>query len=213
MIVDLNTWDSSYESKARQDGFDFVIGIDEAGRGPLAGPVTAAAVLLKENNFQTKIDDSKKLSAAQRLSAFEEIYDKAYVGIGVMSEVVIDRNNILEATYFAMRNAIEDLISKLPDSENDDFLKRVFLLVDGPRFKSEVPYAYKAVVDGDAHVLSIACASIVAKVIRDRILDTYDKIYPQYGFSRHKGYPTLQHKQAIRRFGLSIIHRKSFRYV
>lgn len=202
-----------YESEANKDGFAFVIGIDEAGRGPLAGPVTAAAVLLKEKHFQKRIDDSKKLSATERVEAFHEIYQKAYVGVGIMSESVIDRNNILEATYLAMHNAVVDLIDGHPECNNDSFLKNVFLFVDGNRFKSELPYSYKAIVDGDQHVLSIACASIVAKVIRDRILQTYDKIYPQYGFKSHKGYSTIEHKRAIRRHGLCLIHRKSFSYV
>ena len=201
------------EQETLNQGFDFVIGVDEAGRGPLAGPVTAAAVLLKTQIFQNKIDDSKKLTSAQRLKAFEEIYDNAYVGVGIMNEEIIDRNNILEATYLAMNNAIRDLVARLPESLEDNFSSRVCLLIDGNRFKSDLPYAYKAIVGGDARVTSIACASIVAKVTRDRILDTYDKIYPEYGFRQHKGYPTLAHKQAIARHGLSLIHRKTFRYV
>jgi ribonuclease HII len=202
-----------YQSETNRNGFAFAIGIDEAGRGPLAGPVTAAAVLLKETDFENRIDDSKRLTPAERVNAFHEIYSKAYVGVGVMSEAVIDRNNILEATYLAMHNAIVDLVENHPESANESFMQNVFLLVDGIRFKSELPYSYKAIVDGDQHVLSIACASIVAKVLRDRILETYHKIYPQYGFKSHKGYCTLEHRRAIRRHGLCLIHRKSFSYV
>ena len=200
------------EKEVLGQGFDFVIGVDEAGRGPLAGPVTAAAVLLKDYTFQNKIDDSKKLSSLQRLKAFEEIYNKAIVGVGIMSEEIIDRNNILEATYLAMNNAINDLISRLPGGEEENLFKRICVLVDGNRIKSDLPYTFKTVVAGDSKVLSIACASIIAKVTRDRILDAYDQVYPEYGFKRHKGYPTLLHRQAIRRYGLSSIHRKSFHH-
>ena len=201
-----------YEEELKEQGFDFIIGIDEAGRGPLAGPVVASAVSISNSSFISKIADSKKLTPKNRQSAFKEIYENSFVGIGVMNESVIDRCNILQATYFAMNNAVEDLVSKLPDvvTGKVGFFKKVYLLIDGNRFRSNVPYRWDTVVQGDTKVQSIACASIIAKVTRDRIIDQYDKIYPQYGFCQHKGYPTKQHKEAIKKFGLSSIHRKSF---
>ena len=204
----------NYETAAKKAGFDIVVGVDEAGRGPLAGPVVAGAVFLKTPRFKNKIADSKTISPQAREDAFHEIFDKAYVGIGMMNEEVIDRVNILQATFLAMTNAVEDLMAKIPsmDFQQTDNQKKICLLIDGPHFKSDLPYAFRTIVDGDSHVLSIACASIVAKVIRDRILNCYDQIYPQYGFKQHKGYPTPQHKKALRQFGPSMIHRKTFRY-
>ena len=202
------------ESKLKRKGFRFIFGLDEAGRGPLAGPVVASAVFLKKNKFRSKIDDSKKLNPLQREEAFHEILEKAHIGVGIVSETVIDEHNILQATFHAMTNAVLQLTRRLPHSNvnHKDFALKVCLLIDGPYFKSDLPYAYQTIIRGDGAVLSIACASIVAKVIRDRILIAYDKIFPQYGFKDHKGYPTPRHKEAIRRHGLSIIHRKTFNY-
>jgi len=204
-----------YENKARKKGFRTIIGVDEAGRGPLAGPVVAAAVSLKDKNFNSRIDDSKVITHRQRQEAFHEIFDKAYVGVGIISETVIDTVNILEATYLAMARAVDRLIDQLPTSEIADnaqetFLKRTCLLIDGPSFKTHLPFHYQTIVNGDALSLSIACASIVAKVTRDRILETYDRVFPQYGFRNHKGYPTRAHKLAIQQHGLSLIHRQTF---
>lgn len=201
-----------YENQAKKHGFSRIIGVDEAGRGPLAGPVVAAAVTLKTQKFQVKICDSKKLSALQRERAFLEIFQKAYVGIGVASEVVIDRTNILKATYHAMTISIMQLVSKLSETKSSfkDLNKHICLLIDGRSFETNLPYAYRTIIHGDSLSFSIACASIVAKVFRDRMLGIYDQIFPQYGFKRHKGYPTLAHKKAIRENGLSIIHRKTF---
>lgn len=200
------------EDRAKREGFLYIVGVDEAGRGPLAGPVVASAVLVHTPQFSTPIKDSKKLSPKQREIAFHQIYQNAYIGIGIMSETVIDEVNILQATFLAMRNAVDDLISRLPDvlKSEKDFQKKVCLLVDGNMFKVDLPYAYKTIIDGDAFVQPISCASIIAKVTRDRILEKYDQIFPEYGFRKHKGYPTLAHKLAIKRFGLSIIHRKTF---
>lgn len=195
-----------------QEGFDLLIGVDEAGRGPLAGPVVASAVAVKDYDFQSKIGDSKKLSPRQREQAFVEIFEKAYVGVGIINSAVIDEANILEATYMAMTNAVYQLIASLPDSINQqDYLRsKMCLLIDGNRFKSDLDYPFKTIIKGDSKAFSIACASIVAKVSRDRILKTYDQIFPEYGFSQHKGYPTAKHKAAIREHGPSIIHRKTF---
>ncbi len=200
------------EDKTRRAGFNLVIGVDEAGRGPLAGPVVAAAVALRRTNFSVPIRDSKKLNPLQREEAFQEIYQRAYVGVGIISESVIDQNNILQATFFAMHNAITDLIAWLPPAKTNQgqFPNSVCLLIDGNCFRSDLPYRFKTIVKGDERVLSIACASIVAKVTRDRILNVYHRIYPEYGFSQHKGYPTLEHKAAIRRLGPSLIQRRTF---
>jgi len=206
--------DTDCEDKIKAEGFDLVIGVDEAGRGPLAGPVVAAAVSLKNAQFQSKIADSKTISARRREQAFHEIYENAYVGVGIVGAPVIDSGNILHATFLAMANAAENLVTQFVAAENkrSDFYQNVCLLIDGSLFKSDLPYAYRTIVRGDRRVLSIACASIVAKVTRDRILGVYDRIYPQYGFGSHKGYPTPQHKKAIGVHGLSLVHRKSFKH-
>lgn len=196
-----------FEHQAKAEGFLLVIGVDEAGRGPLAGPVVAAAVALQSTQFRNKIHDSKILTPRQREQAFEEILGKAYTGVGIMSESVIDVHNILNATFFAMSNAVTALLSRMPNAADP---AKTILLIDGNRFISDLPYSYRTIVDGDALSLSIAAASIVAKVTRDRILAAYDKIFPQYGFASHKGYPTPKHKEAIRQHGLSRIHRKTF---
>lgn len=200
------------EDKTRKAGFNLVIGVDEAGRGPLAGPVVAAAVALRRSDFSVPIRDSKKLTHAQREEAFHEIYKRSYVGIGIISENVIDQSNILQATFFAMHNAIVNLIAWLPPAKTNQkqFTSSVRLLIDGNCFRSDLPYQFKTIVRGDERVLSIMCASIVAKVTRDRILNIYHRVYPQYGFSQHKGYATLEHKQAIRRLGPSLIQRRTF---
>ena len=202
----------TFERKAASCGFRFIIGIDEAGRGPLAGPVVAAAVLLKTHQFDNRIDDSKKMTPQARESAFHEIFDKAHVGIGIMSEEVVDAVNILNATFFAMSWAVCRLVERVrlehPDCRDEQF----FLLVDGPHFKSDLPYAVKKIIGGDGLSLSIACASIIAKVYRDRVMEGYDQVFPQYGFKQHKGYPTAQHRLAIKEHGPSMIHRRSFQW-
>lgn len=202
---------SASEQKIQAQGFNLVIGIDEVGRGPLAGPVVAAAVLLKKRKFRVPIRDSKVMTPESRQEAFHEIFDNAYVGVGVMSETVIDQVNILQATFLAMTNAVRQLILRLSrEKEKIYHPSQICLLIDGNQFKSDLPYAYRTIIGGDAKILSIACASIVAKVTRDRILNMYDQIFPDYGFSQHKGYPTREHRMAIQRKGLSLIHRKTF---
>ncbi len=200
-----------YETEAQTQGFRFILGVDEAGRGPLAGPVVAAAVYLKDSNFTCHIDDSKKMSAKAREKAFHEILDKACVGIGFISEVGIDHINILNATFLSMELAVNRLIAQINHQTNQKISKeQIKILVDGNSFKTNLPYLYKTIVEGDAKSLSIACASIIAKTYRDRLMDKYDNIYPQYGFKTHKGYPTASHKAAIAQHGPSRIHRKTF---
>jgi len=177
--------------------------------------VVASAVMLKSTSFRSQIADSKKLTLRQRHAAFHEIFERACVGVGIMNEAVIDEHNILRATWFAMTNAVRDLVPRLPSEMKPRIRQRksILLLVDGNLFRTDLPYAYRTIVSGDNLSLSIACASIVAKVVRDRLLESYHKVFPQYGFFRHKGYPTRQHRAAIREFGPSPIHRMTFRGV
>jgi ribonuclease HII len=187
------------ENKARSKGYHSIAGIDEAGRGPLAGPVVACSVILKNFKFSTRIDDSKKLQPIARELACREIYRKAAVGIGIVAEDIIDKINIYNATILAMERSVLDLHIR-PD----------LLLVDGNiRLKLDIDQA--AIINGDQKSLSIACASIVAKVTRDRLLRFYNDIFPGYGFSQHKGYGTKRHIRAIDEKGFCLIHRRSFR--
>jgi ribonuclease HII len=194
-----------YEHKHTRQGRDLIIGVDEAGRGPLAGPVVAAAVFLKTFRFSSRIDDSKKLSPDQRRTAYFELIEKSVFGIGLVNERVIDRINILEATKLAMEQAVEGVLAQMRAYDAGRFQ----VLVDGNvRFRSVLPV--EAVVGGDARSKSIASASIIAKVTRDRIMDVFDRAFPQYGFTAHKGYGTKAHLRAIKKHGACLIHRKSF---
>jgi ribonuclease HII len=203
------------EHKAKARGFRFIFGVDEAGRGPLAGPVVAAAVLLRETDFTCPVNDSKLLTPKQRERAFFEIQEKSWFGVGIVNELVIDDMNILRAAHFAMGLAVRDLVSHLPSdvSSEKGFTQSVKVLVDGNLFTQTLPFAVETIIQGDSRSLSIACASIIAKVTRDRIMEKYDQLYPQYGFRQHKGYPTKDHREAIRKHGLSVIHRRSFRSI
>jgi ribonuclease HII len=187
------------EMKAAAGGYRFVAGIDEAGRGPLAGPVVAASVVLRSYDFTARIDDSKKLSSIARERACKEIYQKASVGVGIVFEDTIDKVNIYQATILAMQMSVLDLDTK-PD----------ILLIDG-RIKLNIETKQIAIIRGDQKSFSIACASIVAKVTRDRLLKFYDNIFPGYDFGSHKGYGTKRHISIIADKGLSPIHRQSFR--
>lgn len=191
----------TYEVQAKSRGFSRIAGLDEAGRGPLAGPVVAAAVILKETNFKNRVDDSKKLTDALRRAAFSEIFQKGEVGIGIIDSVIIDQTNILRATLLAMREAIGSLPNP-PD----------YILVDGLQFPQLVKGSsiQVGVVRGDQKSLSIACASIVAKVTRDNLMMELDRQYPQYGFAKHKGYGTKEHLDALSQHGPSLVHRKHF---
>ncbi len=187
-----------YEKKAVKDGFTTIAGIDEAGRGPLAGPVVASAVIIHNPEFKERIDDSKKLTARLRERAFLEILNHCDVGIGLVSEQDIDRVNIYNATLLAMKRAVKEL-KKQPD----------YLLIDG-KMDIHLPQPRAYLINGDSLSISIACASIIAKVFRDILMTEQDKSYPQYGFNRHKGYGTSEHMENIRKYGLCPIHRKSF---
>ncbi|MFH1045656.1 MAG: ribonuclease HII [Candidatus Omnitrophota bacterium] len=174
-------------------------GVDEAGRGPLAGPVVAAAVILKKKKFDLGIRDSKLLTAAHRERAFQEILSKAYIGIGIVENREIDNSNIYLATILAMKKALARL-SVTPE----------YVLIDGIFNNIRFGYAYQSIVAGDNRCLSIACASIVAKVARDELMSHYARVYPHYGFERNRGYGTPEHLLAIKKFGVTPLHRLSF---
>lgn len=181
------------------DYCQYICGIDEAGRGPLAGPVVAGAVVLPKDCRILYINDSKKLSEKKREELFEIISKEAVsIGIGIVSPERIDEINILQATYEAMREAINKLTVK-PDILLNDAV--TIPGIDTP----QVP-----IIKGDAKSLTIGAASIMAKVTRDRMMYDYDKLYPEYGFAKHKGYGTKQHTQAILEYGATPIHRMSF---
>ena len=191
-----------FEIQATQEGFQAIAGVDEAGRGPLAGPVTAAAVILPDGVDLEGVNDSKKLTIAQREKFFALIQEKAIAyGIGTVGVDEIDSINILQATRLAMKLAVKGL-SKSPD----------LLLIDGNQGIEFESVQWK-LVKGDTRSLSIASASILAKVTRDRIMADYHRQYPQYGFDRHKGYGTELHRQQIERWGPCAIHRKTFKGV
>ena len=173
--------------------------MDEAGRGPLAGPVVASAVIVRDFSFSSRVDDSKKMSAAARNETYEEILEKCSIGIGIVEPEKIDSLNIFQATMQAMRDAVGKLKEK-PDC----------ILIDGPHAPTELSGRQFPIVDGDALSFSIACASVVAKVTRDRMMDYYDELFPHYGFRKHKGYGTKEHIEALRKNGPCEIHRKSF---
>lgn len=188
-----------YERHLWAQGFQCIAGVDEAGRGPLAGPVVAAAVIFPKELTIQGVDDSKKLSANKREELLTSISQSALcMGVGVVDHEIIDQVNILQATHIAMTQALKNL-SITPD----------YVLVDGNSFNHEI-LSIQNIIGGDAKSFTIASASIIAKVTRDRLMCELDAQYPQYGFARHKGYGTQQHLEAIRMHGLCAIHRKSF---
>lgn len=188
------------ENQLWNRGIKYIAGVDEAGRGPLAGPVVASAVIFPKNITIKGLEDSKKLTEKLREELYDLIKQTAIaVGVGIVNHSVIDEINILNATFRAMHFAINQL----------DY-KPEYLLIDGPYFAgANIPYS--TIIHGDATSASIAAASIVAKVTRDRLMREYDLKFPEYGFSQHKGYGTHRHIEAIKKYGLCQIHRKSFR--
>jgi ribonuclease HII len=190
-----------FERVALQRGYQLIAGVDEAGRGPLAGPVVAAAVVLPPDYKNPEINDSKQLSAKKREKIYERIkQDALSVGLGVVEAPVIDQINILQATLQAMRDAVQDL-SISPD----------YLLIDGRNtIPFVVPIPQEAIIKGDSLSISVAAASIIAKVSRDMIMDLYHRQFPQYNFLKNKGYGTEEHRKAIKQYGLSKVHRRSF---
>lgn len=183
-----------------QSGIETIAGVDEAGRGPLAGPVVAAAVVFPKGTFIDGVDDSKKLSGEKREHLSRLIRGQAAaIGIGVVSHEVIDRINIYQASILAMRKAVDQLQ-----------IRPGIILADGNSFSHD-EVEFHNIIDGDAKCFTIAAASIIAKVSRDSMMMEYDRQFPLYGFARHKGYGTREHLAAIRQHGLSEIHRKSFK--
>jgi len=189
-------WQTERERIA--DGYARVAGVDEAGRGPLAGPVYAAAVILPEGTYIAGINDSKKLSEKKREELYDEIVEKAVAyHISSVDESVIDEINILNATYIAMNDALSHVSAD-------------YALIDGNRVPDGIEVPCETIVKGDSKSISIAAASILAKVARDRYIIEQDALYPEYGFAKHKGYGTKQHTEAIAEHGPCKIHRRTF---
>ncbi len=188
-----------YELRARRRGFDAIAGVDEAGRGPLAGPVVAAAVILPPGYTNGEIRDSKKLTPRKREILYTTIQqDAVCIGLGVVEASIIDRINILQATLAAMKAAVSNLDPR-PD----------YLLIDGIN-TIDSSIMQETIIKGDSLSLSVAAASIIAKVSRDHIMDRYHTLYPHYNFIKNKGYGTKEHREAIKLYGRCKIHRRSF---
>ena len=194
------------ERKLWQQGYEFIAGVDEVGRGPLAGPVVAAAVVLPKDFSVLGINDSKKVTEKKREELFPIIKETAIAyGIGVVDHQVIDEINILEATKIAMKEAIENLKTDLLNKKEKVI---DYILIDALTLDVDVPQ--KAMIKGDAKSVSIAAASILAKVTRDHMMIEYDKVYPGYSFASNKGYGTKAHYEGLNNLGLCPIHRKTF---
>lgn len=190
---------NEFENEGYKKGYVYIGGIDEAGRGPLAGPVVASVVVFKQGTKIEGINDSKKLSEAKREELFDIIKKEALdYGIGIVNNEEIDEFNILNATYMAMKKAL-NCLKKSPD----------YLLIDAATIPG-VDVAQNPIIKGDSKSISIAAASILAKVTRDNLMYQYDEMYPEYGFKGHKGYGTKEHYEAIEKHGITPIHRKSF---
>lgn len=194
--------DAMMEYERKYSEFEYICGIDEAGRGPLAGPVVAGAVILPKDCYIEYLNDSKKISEKRREALFDEIHEKAVaIGVGIVSPDVIDEINILQATYAAMKEAVSQLS-----------VKPQMILADAVHIP-DIGIPQVGIIKGDAKSVSIAAASIIAKVTRDRMMYQYDQLYPEYGFAKHKGYGTKQHTEALREHGMCPIHRTTFVHI
>ena len=188
------------EEKLYQNGMKYICGIDEAGRGPLAGPVVVGALILPQTSFIEGINDSKKVSEKKRELLYEQITNEAIAwSVGIIDQREIDKINILNATKKALTMAVEELE-----------IKPELILVDALEHINTLGIPVQSIIKGDATRYSIAAASIIAKVTRDRIMRQWDEVYPQYGFASHKGYGTAKHIQAIKEYGICDLHRRSF---
>ena len=188
------------EEDLHKKGFEQICGIDEAGRGPLAGPVVVAGVIMPKNSFIEGVNDSKKVSEKKRESLYDKILDEAIsYSVAIIGQDVIDEINILNATKKGVTSVVEGLD-----------VKPNLIVIDALEHIDTNGIPYESIIKGDAKCYSIAAASIVAKVTRDRIMRQWDEIYPQYGFAKHKGYGTAAHISAIKEYGLCPIHRRSF---
>ena len=194
--------DFAFETACHHGGYRAIAGVDEVGRGPLCGPVTAAAVILNPDNIPDGLNDSKKLGTAKREYLFDAIMGSARVGIGHASVQEIDQVNILQASHLAMIRAIEELGGDVD-----------YVLIDGNRAPKELTLPHECLVKGDARSCSIAAASIVAKITRDRIMSALDAEFPGYGWAKNAGYPTKEHLEALRELGATPHHRCSFKPV
>jgi len=229
------------EKKLSKQGYQIIIGADEAGRGPLAGPVVACAAIVRNDKFLISNDksnsnkkisndknwelikDSKKLSAKQRERLFDFIQENFYVGVGMCDHKTIDRVNILQASLLAMKKAINNLKNKMCCEasikykiKNKKYIilnTKYIILIDGNKIIPNLEMEQRAIVKGDEKIFSIAAASIIAKVTRDRLMFKMHRKYPGYGFDKHKGYGTKTHLQNLEKYGPSVIHRLSFRPV
>lgn len=189
-----------YENELRKKEIKFICGIDEAGRGPLAGPVVVASVIMPADSMIEGVNDSKKISEKKREKIYDQILEEAIsYGVAIIGQDEIDEINILNATKKGLTISLQELTQK-PD----------FILVDALNNIDTLRIPYEPIIKGDAKCYSIAAASIVAKVTRDRIMREWDKVYPEYGFEKHKGYGTAAHIAAIKEYGLCPIHRRSF---
>lgn len=187
-----------YENELYKQGIELIAGVDEVGRGPLVGPVVCACVILPKDYYNEEINDSKKISEKKREKLYDMIMQDAIsVGVGISSEKIIDEINILEATKLAMKESI-----------NNSKIKPEHVLIDAVKLDIDIPST--SIIKGDAKSQSIAAASIIAKVTRDRMMDELDEKYPQYLFKKNKGYGTKAHIEAIRQYGIIPEHRKSF---
>ena len=193
-----------YEENLYNEGLKYICGIDEAGRGPLAGPVVVGAVVMPRDSMLEFMNDSKKVTKKRRDILFDEIKDTAIAyGIGIVSQEEIDEMNILNETKKGLHDALGQVIEKLNQKPD-------IIIVDALREIDTFGITYESIIKGDATCYSISAASILAKVTRDRIMEEWDKIYPQYGFSAHKGYGTAKHIDALKQYGPCPLHRKSF---
>ena len=193
-----------FEKNLYDEGNKYICGIDEAGRGPLAGPVVVGAVVMKPNSKLEWVNDSKKVTEKRREILYDRILEESLAwGVGIVSWDEIDDLNILNATKKGLTKALKQVVEKLKTKPD-------IVLVDALREIDTLGIPYQSIIKGDATCYSIACGSIIAKVTRDRIMREYDEAFPEYGFAKHKGYGTKEHIEAIKKYGPCLIHRKSF---
>ena len=193
-----------FEKNLYDEGNKYICGIDEAGRGPLAGPVVVGAVVMKPDSKLEWVNDSKKVTEKRREILYDRILEESLAwGVGIVSWDEIDDLNILNATKKGLTKALKQVVEKLKTKPD-------IVLVDALREIDTLGIPYQSIIKGDATCYSIACGSIIAKVTRDRIMREYDEAFPEYGFAKHKGYGTKEHIEAIKKYGPCLIHRKSF---
>ena len=198
------------EENLYNEGITSIAGIDEAGRGPLAGPVVVASVIMPKESMIEGVNDSKKVSEKKREKLYEEIINECIAyGVGIINQEEIDKINILNATKEGLTKAIKEMENNLKE-KNQKIEKPEIILVDALTKIDTDHIPYRSIIKGDSKSYSIAAASIIAKVTRDRIMRQWDEVYPMYGFARHKGYGTAAHMEAIREYGLCPLHRRSF---